>query len=63
MNASFRFVNLFAGCVGALVAGWLAETIGLRATLAVAAAGLLLPFLRQLFSPLRQLREHPDPAE
>jgi len=63
MNASFRFVNLLLGSVGALVAGQLAETIGLRATLAVAAAGLLLPFLRQLLSPLRQLREHPAPAE
>jgi MFS family permease len=63
MNASFRFVNLLAGGVGALVAGQLAETVGLRATLAVAAAGLLLPFLRQLLSPLRQLREHPAPAE
>ena len=63
MNASFRFVNLFAGCIGALVAGQLAETIGLRATLAVAAAGLLLPFLRQLLSPLRNSREHPAPAE
>ena len=63
MNASFRFVNLLAGGVGALIAGQLAETVGLRATLAVAAAGLLLPFLRQLLSPLRHLREHPDPAE
>jgi MFS family permease len=59
MNASFRFVNLFAGSVGALVAGWLAGSIGLRATLALAACGLLLPFLRQLFSPLRHLREQP----
>ena len=63
MNASFRFVNLFAACIGALVAGQLAETIGLRSTLAVAAAGLLLPFLRQLLSPLRHLRETPAAVE
>jgi MFS family permease len=63
MNASFRFVNLLAGGLGALIAGRLAETIGLRSTLAFAAAGLLLPFLRQLLSPLRHLRDPPDPAE
>jgi len=62
MNASFRFVNLFAATLGALAAGWLGERAGLRATLAVAACGLLLPFLRLLLSPLRSLRELPEEA-
>jgi MFS family permease len=59
MSASFRFVNLFASGVGALIAGWLGETVGLRATMAVAACGLYLPLLRLIFSPIRHLREQP----
>ena len=57
MNASFRYVNLFTATLGALAAGWLGERAGLRATLAVAACGLLLPFLRLLLSPLREVKE------
>lgn len=60
MNASFRYVNLLAAAVGALAAGWLGETIGLRATIAVGACGLLLHFLRLFLSPVRRLREHAD---
>lgn len=59
MNASFRYVNLFTAMLGALAAGWIGGRVGLRATLAVGAAGLLLPFLRLLFSPVRTLREIP----
>jgi MFS family permease len=60
VNASFRFVNLFAGGLGALAAGWAGGRLGLRATLAVAACGLLLPFARLLLSPVRRLRRIPD---
>jgi MFS family permease len=63
MNASFRFVNVCMMMLGSLTAGVLGETIGLRATLLVAAVGMLLPFLRLLFSPIRDLREHPAAAE
>jgi MFS family permease len=59
VNASFRYVNLLAGGVGALIGGAIAERVGLRPTLAVGAAGLLLPFLRLLLSPVRHLREIP----
>jgi MFS family permease len=59
MNASFRFVNVCMMMLGSLTAGVLGETIGLRATLMVAAVGMLLPFLRLLFSPIRDLREAP----
>jgi predicted MFS family arabinose efflux permease len=55
MNASFRFVNVGMMMLGALIAGSLGELIGLRATLAVGAVGMLLPFLRLLFSPVRSL--------
>ena len=62
MNASFRFVNLFAAGLGALAAGQLGGAAGPRATLAVGACGLLLPFLRLLSSPVRSLREIPPAA-
>jgi MFS family permease len=59
VNASFRFVNLFAGGLGALAAGWAGGRFGLRPTLAFAACGLLLHFARLLLSPVRRLREIP----
>lgn len=57
MNASFRYVNLLGACLGALAAGALAERIGIRLTLIVGVCGLLLPFLRLFFSPIRRLKE------
>lgn len=59
MSASFRYVNLFGACLGALAAGVLAGRVGVRTTLAIGACGLLLPFLRLFFSPVRRLREVP----
>jgi MFS family permease len=55
MNATFRFLNLIAVTIGALLAGAIAEVIGLRATLVIGAFGLFFPFLRLLFSPARSL--------
>jgi MFS family permease len=55
MNATFRFLNLIAVTIGALLAGAVAEVIGLRATLAIGACGLFIPFLRLLLSPARNL--------
>lgn len=57
MNASFRVVNVCAMMIGALLAGVLGETIGLRATLVVGACGMSLPFARLLLSPVRDLTE------
>jgi predicted MFS family arabinose efflux permease len=57
MNASFRFVNMGMVMLGALIAGILGERIGLRATLMVGVAGMICPFLRLLFSPVRNFRE------
>ncbi|MBV8856819.1 MAG: MFS transporter [Acidobacteria bacterium] len=59
MTASFRYVNLLGACLGSLAAGALAERVGMRPTLAVGVCGLLLPFLRLFFSPVRRLREVP----
>jgi len=60
MNASFRFVNVGMMMFGALIAGFLGEFIGLRTTLAIGAVGMIVPFLRLLFSPVRQLSEQPN---
>ena len=57
MTASFRFVNMGMVMLGALVAGFLGEWIGLRATLVVGVVGMILPFLRLIFSPVRNFRE------
>jgi MFS family permease len=59
MSASFRYVNLLGACLGSLAAGALAERIGIRPTLALGVCGLLLPFLRLFFSPVRRLRAVP----
>ncbi len=60
MNASFRFINVCAMMIGALTAGVLGETIGLRGTLTVGACGMFLPFFRLLLSPVRKLHEEPS---
>lgn len=48
---------------GALLGGLLAQAIGLRTTLCIAASGVLLAFMWVYFSPVRYLREQPQPAE
>ncbi len=53
---------LFRGIlpVGALAAGVIAETIGVRLTMILGALGYLLSALWLVFSPVRQLRKLPD---
>jgi MFS family permease len=60
MNASFRVINVCAMMIGALLAGVLGEEIGLRKTLIVGVCGMFLPFIRLLFSPVRNLNEQPS---
>lgn len=55
MNGSFRFVNVCMMMLGALIAGFLGELIGLRATLVFGAAGMFLPFIRLFFSPVKNI--------
>lgn len=57
MNATFRFLNVVMMMIGALVAGALGDTIGYRNTMLVGAVGMVLPFLRLLLSPIRNVRE------
>lgn len=56
MNATFRMTNLATSTVGSLAAGLLSEPLGLPTTLVLGAAGLFLPFLRLLNSPVRTLK-------
>ena len=60
MPASFRFVNMGIVMLGALIAGAFGEWIGLRATLTVGGVGMILPFLRLLFSPIRNFNVVPE---
>jgi predicted MFS family arabinose efflux permease len=56
VNAAMRLLAWGMLPVGALAGGYLAALIGVRATLAVAAGGLLLSTLWLLAPPLRRLR-------
>jgi MFS family permease len=63
MNSVMRFLVWGTIPLGALLAGALASQIGLRPTLFVGAAGCCLPFLFVLLSPVRSLREMPEPVD
>lgn len=63
MNASFGFLSGGVAPLGALAGGVLGEAIGLRPTLAVGAVGGVAAFLWVWFSPLRALRDQPEPSE
>jgi MFS family permease len=60
MNASYRTLVYGAIPFGALAGGLLGELIGLRATLAVAAVGLLFAPLWVILSPIPRMRRLPD---
>jgi MFS family permease len=63
-NASMQFLTGGIAPLGALLGGWLGEVIGMRPTLLIAFAGLLLGILWLIFSPIRHLRDPPaDPVE
>jgi MFS family permease len=62
MNATMRFLVWGTLPIGSLVGGVLGSTIGLRPTLWVAAAGAFVPPIFVARSPVRPLREIPDPA-
>lgn len=63
VTAAHRFLAWSAMPAGSLLGGALGETIGLPATLLVAAGGLLLMPLWVLRSPLRALRAPPLPPD
>lgn len=61
--ATFRAISLAMVPVGALVAGLLAEAVGLRAMVLAAAVGALLPIAVYLASPIPRIRTFPTEAE
>lgn len=61
--ATHRAVGLGLAPVGALAGGLLAEAVGLRPTLLVAAIGVLIPVLLLVFSPVPSLREIPPDTD
>jgi len=63
VNASIRFVMWGVTPFGAVLGGVLGETIGLHATMLLAASGVMIATVWVLFSPVRQLREQPTAVE
>ena len=59
INATMRFLARGAFPIGSLAGGGLGAILGVPATLAVAACGLLLAFVWLLLSPVRNLRSMP----
>jgi predicted MFS family arabinose efflux permease len=63
VNASAHFLLGGAGLLGAIVGGLLGDLIGIRLTLFIAVAGLMLAVLWMLFSPVRKLDQLPEPSQ
>jgi predicted MFS family arabinose efflux permease len=62
MNAVFHVAMVGSVPLGALLGGLLGETIGLRPTLFIAVAGEISAVAWLLASPVRRLRDSPQPA-
>ena len=63
MNATIRFLVWGTMPIGAFAGGALGNAIGLRPTLLLAAVGGTFVFIPVLFSPVRKLREFPEPQD
>lgn len=63
MNASIRFLVWGIMPIGALLAGWLGETIGIIPTMWISVAGGFLAASPVLFSPLLRMKTLPDSYE
>jgi len=63
VNATMLFIVWGVIPFGSLLGGALGSTIGLRATIAVGAGGMLLAVLWMIFSPIRHLRTLPTASE
>jgi MFS family permease len=61
MNSVMRFIVWGAIPLGSFTGGVLSSVIGLKATLIVGGVGCSLAFLPVLFSPVRSVREMPEP--
>ena len=63
MNSVMRFVVWGTIPIGTLLGGALGTWVGLKETLIIGGIGTCLPFLPVLFSPLRRLRQMPEPPD
>ena len=63
VNATMLFIVWGVIPFGSLLGGALGSTIGLRATIAVGAGGMLLAVLWMVFSPIRHLRTLPRASD
>ena len=63
MNAVMRFIVWGTIPLGSFVGGVLASTIGVKETLIVGGAGACLPFLPVLLSPVRGIKDMPEPVD
>ncbi len=63
MNSVMRFIVWGAIPLGSFVGGIFASLIGLKATLIVSGVGCSLAFLPVLFSPIRSVRDMPEPLD
>jgi MFS family permease len=63
MNSVMRFIVWGTIPLGAIIGGVLASNIGVQETLIVSGVGCFLPFLPVLFSPVRGIREMPEPVD
>jgi hypothetical protein len=63
MNSVMRFLVWGPIPLGGLVGGAIATTFGLRAALVVGAVGGFTSVLPIIFSPIRKLKEMPEPEE
>jgi MFS family permease len=62
VSGAFLLVNYGVRPIGSLLGGFLGATLGLRPTLWIATLGAILGILWLLPSPVRSLRELPEPA-
>jgi MFS family permease len=61
-NAAYRFFVAGITPIGAMIGGYLGETVGLRMTINISAIGILLILPWIIFSPLTSLEELPGQA-
>jgi MFS family permease len=61
VNATLRISDWTFTLVGTLVGGILGESIGLRGALVVACLGKLAAVVWLWFSPVREMKQHPEP--
>jgi MFS family permease len=63
MNATMRFIVWGTIPIGAMLGGFLGNTIGLHQTIWIGAIGGIFSFVPLLFSPVRSLMKMPAPVE